>query len=65
MPGIGNASVDAVKMTTESLHMTVHLTHTRELKFRIWLAMLLIRVAAWIMPASVTIEDEGIKPCQE
>jgi len=53
-----NVTIDA-RDVMHQVTMTVELTHTRQLEWRLWLGTQLIRLAAWIMGCGIEIiEDE-------
>lgn len=52
-------SDNVVLRKLDGMTMTLSVTVSRELRFRIWCASYLIRLAGWIMGSHVEIKDVG------
>lgn len=54
----GLATIDMVSDMRERLMIKIKVKRMREFKVRMWLTLALLRMAAWVAPATIDVETD-------
>ena len=64
-PGWPLCEIDAVTITQEHVQVSVKIRRLRQFRFRSWLTMELLALAAWIAPFGFSVEQGFVEEGQE